>query len=134
MLISRRRDPPELMLLVLCLLSGVSFLVGVAPPPRSVESVMPTWLVFGWYTLLVVAGAIGATGNLWPGRVTTALRLRLAGQMFAAGPAAAYAIAAFSFVGIHALASGGLIVVWACMCAWQALILYADVRRLESVP
>lgn len=132
-LTSRRRDPPELMLLGLCLLAAASYLAG-AEPPSSVEAVMPAWLVTGWYVTLAIAGVVGTAGNLWPGALLTGLRLRLAGQVFAAGPAAGYAVAAFSFAGGRALMAGALVVVWALICAWQAALLARDVRRLGGVP
>lgn len=126
---SRRRDPPELMLLGLCLLTAASYLVG-ATPPSAVQAVMPAWLVVGWYVMLGAAGAVGVAGNLWPGQLATAWRLRLAGQVFAAGPAAAYAVAAFAFAGFQALVAGGLVVAWALICTWQAALLAHDLRRL----
>lgn len=126
---SRRRDPPELMLLALCLLAAVSYLAG-AEPPSSVEAVMPAWLVTGWYASLAAAGVIGVVGNLWPGALLTAWRVRLAGQVIAAGPAAAYAVAAYAYAGSRALMAGSLVVAWALICAWQAALLARDVRRL----
>lgn len=130
---SRRRDPPELFLLALCLLTAASGLFG-AQPPSSVQAVMPSWLVTGWYVMLGAAGAVGVLGNLWPGRgqLATAWRLRLAGQLFAAGPAAAYAVAAFAYAGGRALVAGALVVVWALICTWQAALLARDLRRLDG--
>lgn len=126
-----RRSPPELFLLALCLLSAASFLAG-AQPPSSIEAVMPDWLVVGWYVTLVVAGVVGVAGNAWPGELATAWRLRLAGQLFAAGPAAAYTLAAFAYAGAEALIGGGVILVvgWSAFCSWQAFALARNLRRL----
>lgn len=127
----RRRDPRELMLLGLCLLSGLSGVAG-AQPPTSVEETMPGWLVAAWYAGLVAAGTVGTVGNLWPGQLGTALLIRLSGQMLTAGPAAAYAIAALSFAGWSAMFPAGLTAVFSLVCLWTAKYLTEDVRMIRA--
>lgn len=128
----RRRDPMELMLLGLCLLSGLSSLVG-NDPPTSVEQTMPGWLVVVWNVALTAAGAVGVVGNLWPGAFGTALLVRAAGLLIAFGPAAAYAVAALSFAGATALFPAGLIAAFAGACLWKARHLTQDLRTLREV-
>lgn len=127
----RRRDPRELMLLGLCLLSGLTYLAG-ATPPSSVEAVMPGWLVVAWYWCLTVAGVTGIAGNLWPGDLGTALLVRLSGQIAAAGTAAAFAVCALSFAGTPALFAGGLILAWSIVCLWTAKYLVEDLRVVRG--
>lgn len=128
----RRRDPMELMLLGLCLLSGLSSLLG-NDPPTSVEQTMPGWLVVVWNAALTAAGAVGVVGNLWPGAFGTALLVRAAGLLIAFGPAAAYAVAALSFAGTTALFPAGLIAAFAAACLWKARHLTQDLRTLREV-
>jgi hypothetical protein len=131
--LARRRDPRELMLLALCLMSGVSFVAGTRPP-TSVQQVMPAWLVTAWYVLLAAAGAVGIAGNLWPGRLRTALLIRLSGQVLAAGPAAAYAVALFAYTGSGALLPGLVVAAWSGICLWTAAYLRDDLRLIGHVP
>ncbi len=128
----RRRDPMELMLLGLCLLSGLSALLGTGPP-NSVEETMPGWLIAVWNVALCAAGAVGVVGNLWPGAFGTALLVRCAGLLIAFGPAAAYAIAALSFAGADALFPAGLVLAFACACLWKSKYLTEDLRTLREV-
>lgn len=127
----RRRDPSELMLLGLCLLAGLSNVAG--DPPSSVEQLLPVWLVAAWNIALIVAGAVGVVGNLWPGQLGTALLVRIAGQLLASGPAMAYAIAALSFAGKTALFPAGLIGAFAIACLWKAKWLTDDVATIRRV-
>lgn len=128
----RRRDPMELMLLGLCLLAGLSALVG-NDPPSSVEQTMPGWLVVVWNIALVAAGAVGVVGNLWPGDIGTGLLVRCAGLCIAFGPAAAYAVAAMSFAGLVALFPAGLVAAFAGACLWKSRHLTQDLRMLREV-
>lgn len=120
------------MLLGLCLLAGVGYLGGVQPP-SSVEAVMPTWLVYAWYVALTGAGAVAVVGNLWPGTLRTALLVRLSGQLLAAGPAAAFAVAAFSYAGQQALYVGGLTAAFAAASVWTAKHLRDDLMFLRRI-
>lgn len=127
----RRRDPMELMLLGLCLLSGLFYLAG-AQPPSSVEQVMPGWLVWAWYASLTAAGGIGFAGNLWPGDVGTGLLVRLSGLLLASAAAAAFAIAAFSFAGGVALFGGGITFAWSLACLWKAKHITEDLKLVRG--
>lgn len=127
----RRRDPPEMMLLGLCLISGLSFVAG-AGAPSSIEAVMPDWLVVAWYVALLVAGLVGMAGNVWPGNIGTALLIRMSGQILAVGPAAAYSIAALVFAGQPAIFPAGITLVFAIVCVWTARHLAEDLRSLRE--
>jgi hypothetical protein len=128
----RRRDPMELMLLGLCLLAGLSSLLG-NDPPSSVEQTMPGWLVVVWNAALTVSGAVGVVGNMWPGALGTGLLVRAAGLLVAFGPAGAYAVAALSFAGLAALFPAGLVAAFAGACLWKAQHLTQDLRTLREV-
>jgi hypothetical protein len=122
----------ELMLLGLCLLSGLSALLG-NDPPNSVEQTMPGWLVVVWNAALIAAGTVGVVGNLWPGDIGTGLLVRVGGLLIAFGPAAAYAIAALSFAGPAALFPAGLVAAFAGACLWKSRYLTQDLRTLREV-
>lgn len=128
----RRRDPRELMLLGLCLLAGLSYVAG-GDRPGSIEQTMPGWLVVAWNLALLVAGAVGIAGNIWPGQLGTALLIRIAGQFLASGPAAAYALAALAYAGAAALFPAGIVLAFAGACLWTAKYLTEDVRTLREV-
>lgn len=128
----RRRDPMEMMLLGLCLLSGATYLAG-AEAPSSVEQVMPGWLVVAWYSILAAAGGVGILGNAWPGQFDTALQVRIAGLFLVSGPATAYAVAALSFAGWPALFPAGLVAAFAGACLWKARHLSEDLRTLRGI-
>jgi hypothetical protein len=128
----RRRDPPEMMLLGLCLISGLSFVAGAAAP-TSIEAVMPGWLVVAWYVALLVAGVVGLVGNAWPGNIGTGLLIRLSGQVLAVGPAAAYSIAALVFAGPPAFFPAAITLAFALICLWTARHLAEDLRILRGI-
>lgn len=127
-----RRNPAELMLAGLCVLAAAAFFTGTASIPEPIERQMPGWLQVAWYASLAVAGAVGAVGNLWPGRYATAVRVRLSGQILAAGPAAAYTVATAVYVG-RAAASASLVTgLWSGACLWAAALLVTDLRSVRA--
>lgn len=126
----RRRDPKELFLLGLCLISGVFFLAG-ATPPSSVEQTLPGWLVIAWKGSLAAAGVVGILGNFWPGALGTALLVRLSGQLLASGPAGVYAVAVAVAAGTRGAFAAGITLAWAGVCIWTAKHLHDDLLLLR---
>lgn len=127
----RRRDPIEMMLLGLCLLSGATYVAG-ADAPSSIEQTMPGWLVVAWNLFLTAAGAVGILGNAWPGQFDTALQIRVAGLFLVSGPAATYALVALSFAGWPALFPAGLVAAFAGACLWKVKHLSEDLKTLRG--
>lgn len=128
-ILTYRRHPHEVMLLALCLVQGLAYAIG-QPRPGSVVALLPPALAAAWFWMLLAAGAVGLVGNLWPGHVTTALRVRLAGMLLAASPAAAYGITLIAFVGSRGSFAAGIVFAWAAACLWRAGQLAVDLRQI----
>jgi hypothetical protein len=130
-IVAGRRHPHELFLLGVSVLQGVAYLAGVRTP-SPVTMLLPAWVVTAWYLLLLISGAVGLAGNLWPGDVLTAMRIRLSGMLLAAAPAAVFAVTAWAFAGSRVLYSGGLTVAWVGACLWRAGQLGSDIRQVTA--
>jgi len=124
-----RRHPHEVMLLALCLVQGLAYAIG-QPRPGSVAALLPPPLVAVWYWMLLTSGFVGIVGNLWPGHLLTGLRVRLAGMLLAASPAAAYGITLLALAGARASFAAGVVFAWAAACLWRAGQILADLRQI----
>lgn len=73
-MIRRLRVPDafELLIAWLCLASGASLALG-APPPNSVQRVLPSWLIHTWGLTLCVGGLLIVTGVMIRHRSRTKL-------------------------------------------------------------
>lgn len=130
--LTKRRHPADVLLLAVSLLQGLAFVLGTpVRPPTSIEQIMPDWLILAWYWTLIVSGAVGLTGNFWPGHILTSLRIRLSGVMFAAAPAAAYTVVSAVYGGLGAMYTAGVVAAWVAMCLWRAAQLTSDIRHLR---
>jgi hypothetical protein len=130
--LTSRRHPHELMLLVVSVLQGAAYAIG-QPRPNSVAVLLPPVVVTAWYVLLLVSGVVGLTGNLWPGHLDTALRLRLSGNFLAAAPAAVYGITLLAFGGLRGSFAASIVLAWAGACMWRAWQLRADLRQIGDI-
>jgi hypothetical protein len=81
-LVPLERNPLELYLLALCVLSGVAGLAGFG---ARTPSQLPPWADAGWYLLLVVGGGLGVVGICWRDAVEGLLVERAAMWPVAAG-------------------------------------------------
>lgn len=124
-----RRHPHEVMLLGLCLIQGAAYAIG-QPRPGSVSALLPPLLVTAWFWMLLAAGVVGLVGNLWPGHLITGLRVRLAGMLLAASPAAAYGVTLIAFAGARASFTAGIVFAWAGACMWRSGQLVVDLRQI----
>lgn len=55
-----KKSTDEIFIMALCLITSIPILLGIAPPPGSINSTMPRYMVMGWSATLV----IGCTSNL----------------------------------------------------------------------
>jgi hypothetical protein len=103
-------------LLFLCVLSGVTLLIG-EPAAGSLESALDREIVAAWAVLLTLGGAVALTGMYWPGDIRTGLvtkRLGYAGLTFASTIYALVIIATFQR---EATLVGGILLGFAYACA-----------------
>lgn len=126
-----RRHPHEVMLLGVSVLQGIAYAIG-QPRPNSVAILLPPVLVTAWYWMLLASGFVGLVGNLWPGHVTTGLRVRLAGMLLAASPAAVYGISLITLAGARGSFAAGMVFAWAGACVWRAVQIVVDLREIRG--
>lgn len=124
-----KHRPHELMFQAFSLLAGLVYLIG-APPPASVASLMPEWMVRTWAAGMVVSGLLSAAG-LAVRQLATSLRLEQAAMLFGAGALIWVGYAVFAFApASRALLSGGLCLAWALANAVRAAQCQRDLRRI----
>ncbi|MEU6204602.1 hypothetical protein ABZ814_13555 [Micromonospora musae] len=56
--VTGRHRPHEVLFLVLSTVAGCAFVAGVKPP-TTLEQLVPGWVLWTWYLLLLFSGAIG---------------------------------------------------------------------------
>lgn len=105
------------MLLVFSALLGAAFVVG-ARPPGSIEALMPGWMRWTWYVLLLISGAVGVASFLRRD-IYTVLTLERAAMWGQAAAFAGYALGILTFGGQQGLAAGGLCIALAAASVWR---------------
>lgn len=128
-----RRQPHQILLCAWCVIAGIAFIAGVAPTPGSVAALLPTWVLWVWYLLLIVGGSIGIVGAFWPRRrIYTGLQLERAAMIFLAAGTCMYMMAMIAAAGARAIGAAGFMCAWAGACVWRALQTHADLRALAA--
>lgn len=115
--VTGRHRPHEVTFLVYSMLLGLAFVVG-ARAPGSIEAVLPAWLRWAWYVLLLVSGAVGVAGVLLRD-VYNALILERTAMWGQAAAWGVYALAIFALGGWRGLAAGGLCLSLAVASVWR---------------
>lgn len=124
------RHPFEVLLHVYCVLSGGSYLTGLAPRPQSIVATLPGWVLVGWYWLLLAGGLTGLLAAWMQGRiglVEHGLQIECAALWFLAGGVFIYSFALFYINGMQAFGAGmfigayGVAVLWRLVKAWRLL-------------
>ena len=111
-------NPFEMFLGGLCVTSGVPFLLAVTPQPGSLESLLPSWLVFVWGVELVAGGALTVVG------VARDIRSAERFGMTLLGPAAiVYAIAVAATAGPTGIVAVAVILAFGCACVIRLVVL-----------
>lgn len=125
-----RQRPHEVLLLVLSVVTGLSYLLG-SPPPGSVVALMPHWEIRLWAATLVVSGALGLTSlwRRWRG-TEFGLRLEMGAMLIGAGALLLPSFTAFTFGGWRALLGGGILAAWCVANLWQAWQNHRDLKEL----
>lgn len=100
-------ESSETFVALLCTLSSTAYLSG-APPPKSIDTLLPVWLRFAWGAYLFVGGILTIVG------LVTGLRwTEKAGLLLLAGSATAYAVAALALGGLAAAFPAGVTLAFA---------------------
>ena len=128
--VTGRHRPHEVTILLFSAFVGLAFIVG-AKAPGSVEEVLPVWLRWAWYLLLLTSGLVGLAGLLMRDVYTT-LTFERAAMWGQSAAFAIYALAIFTLAGWRGLAAGGLCTAFASASAWRLRQVSRDVATLRA--
>lgn len=88
------KSPDEIFLMVLCLVAAIPILFGVAPPPGSINSLLPNAAVIIWSAILVIGALTVLASFAFKDRVTGMI-VKQFGSMCLGVAAATYSIGLF---------------------------------------
>lgn len=136
-LVTGRQRPHEVLLIALSALVGAGYTFG-APPPTSVASLMPAWLVHAWAAGLLLSGVVGLV-SLAVGSRRIERRMRLEAGSMLVGAAAVLVSTEATFhyafqVGIitKALLSGGFGLAWTAANLTRAFQIRRELRDMRE--
>lgn len=109
----------EVTYFVLSALFGAALLIW-APPPTSLESQLPGWVVTLWAVALVTCGCVGLIGSYWRGHFVTGLLLERAALLTAAAAGTLYDVAVFSRAGWGATGAAVWVSAYTVSCLLRA--------------
>lgn len=125
LLVPLDRNPLEIFLLALCVVTGISNLIRIATDGPSPGSATPPLLSGTFYAMLILGGLGGIAGAYWRDAITGVLIVR-ASMIPVAASSLAYAIG-FWYRG-GALLTSVIIAAFAGTCAWRAWQITKHVR------
>lgn len=107
-------------LLCLCVLSGVTLLLG-EPAAGTLEAALDRQIVLGWASLLTLGAGSALAGMFWPGDVRTGLLVKRLGYVALTFAATIYALVIISTFQREALLIGGILLgfAYACFHTWR---------------
>jgi hypothetical protein len=128
--ITGRGRPHEVVFLVFSALIGAAFVAGVKPP-GTIEQLMPGWILWSWYLLLLASGLVGVTALLLrcPYRALVLERAAMVGQV--AAPAL-YGVALVSYGQAVAVFAGGFCAAWTGASAWRLWQITRELRAVQQ--
>lgn len=129
LVVTGRHRPHEFAFLIYSALLGAAFLVG-ARTPGSIDLLMPGWIRWTWYVLLLGSGLVG-TASFAVREVYTALTLERAAMVGQVAAFGLYALAIFALAGWQGLAAGGLCASWAAASAWRLRQIGQEMRLVR---
>lgn len=113
-------------------MGGAAFTLHAAPPPGSLERLVPLGVLWIWYGLLLVGGAVGLAGAWWP-RLLTGLLLERASMFMLSAGCCMYVVALVGSAGVAATAAAGFIASMGAACAVRLWQIWRDVRLVRAV-
>lgn len=129
LVVAGRHRPHELLFLGLSLVFGLAYTLG-SPPPQSVASQMPPWLVHVWAVGLLLSGVVGLVGTLAPIGYGRGLSLELGAMLVGAAALVVTTAAIFNYAGARGLFSVGFCVAWALANVVRAVQIVRDMREV----
>jgi hypothetical protein len=131
-LLVTRPAPHKILLLVVSLVLGASYLIGV-PPPTSIAATQPAWVIHVWAGAMLLSGSAGLFAAFWRPAATRALRMEGGAMDLGAAAMLLYAVSLVAYAGwTRALASGVTFGLWAAANLWRSRQIRRDLRELES--
>lgn len=128
-----RRRPHELMLLAVSVLLGVAFFAGSAPPPTTVEALLPDWVRDLWYGLLLGSGSVGLIA-VWLRDIATGLLLERIALMVNAAALVIYITAIIAVGGRPGVGAGAFLAGWSIANIIRAVQITRDLHRIRRGP
>lgn len=127
--VTGRHRPHQVAFLAFSALAGLAFVAGLRPP-GTLDRLVPAWVLWTWYALLLTSGLVGlaALAVADPYRVLVLERAAMAGQV--AAPAI-YGTALVASGQQTAVFAAGFCFAWAVASAWRAAQTHRGLRALH---
>ena len=127
--VTGRHRPHEVLFLAFSALVGAAFIIG-AKPPSTLERLLPIWVLWTWYLLLLASGLIGLVSFALndPYRALVLERAAMYGQT--AAPIL-YGIALASTGQAAALFAAAFVLTWSAASGWRAWQVGQGIRLLR---
>ena len=129
LVLKRKHNPHQELLLVGSLITGAAYSFG-APPPASVSALLPVWQVHVWAAAMFVSGVAGMAGCYWRGDYIVARRLESGGMELGASVMLAYAGYLFAVAGGRALGAGVTFALWAAANLWRSVQIHQELKEV----
>lgn len=124
------RHPFQIWLLAAAVFSGAQTLIQGDRAPATLEQLIPSWSIYTWAALLLVAGVLGIPAGWWRDRITGLLMERIA--------LASLAVSTLVYASILLSVAGKPGTVSACFqlsvgiaCVWRILHVGRELRGLK---
>lgn len=138
-LLDSGRNPFELFVLTLSLLTSAPLLIGAAPPPGSTTELLGPTLVHVWAGILVFGCLVALTGvwwtwlrwiHLWRPRTATGLLIERVGLVAVGVGDIIYGIAVFGIGGGRGVLAGGIVLGFGLACWWRAWLIRRWIKAI----
>lgn len=123
------RNPYEIWMLGALLLSGILFLLGATPNPRSVQAALPSFSQIMWNVQIITGSVVSLIGIFWKQPIASRT-MQIAGHLWVATGALIYALVLYYFAGAQATMSGLIILGVAAAGLTRAIQLRRQVRHI----
>lgn len=125
------RNPFEVFMLAWAVYVGAALTLG-APPPGSVQALLPHWMVTAWYTLLCIGGLVGLAG-VWMGDPIRSLLVERAAMMIICPAGLLYGVVLFVTAGSAAAVAGGITIAFSLAALGRLIRISVRLRLIRSV-
>lgn len=130
-IIEDENNPFEIWVLGALLLSGMFFLLGLAPPPQSIEAVLPEFSRWLWCVQITTGSILTLVCMLFlKNSAILRRKLQVAGYVQVATGAIIYSCAIFYFGGAGGLAAGSIVASVALSAMFRAFQINRQTNKL----